>query len=169
MRTRDQLQATVNGLKVLTTQKSGDLRATYDTFATEVKGTQEAAARAVARARKMEAASKQYFGEWQASLIGVSNNSLRKKGLKRLDEARKSDDKVIASLKESGEKFKPFLANLSEVQKALAHDITPAGVKAVRGVARDAESNMRKVARSIDSAIEELDGLERSLSFESRG
>jgi hypothetical protein len=161
------LQQTVNSLKALTTQKTGDLRATYNAFAAEVKNTQAAAAWTVARAQRMESASKEYFGDWQASLISVSNSSLRKKGQKRLDETRKSYDKVVVSLKEAAEKFKPFLANLDDVQKAMAHDITPAGVKSIRGVASDADSNMKKVHRVVADAIEELGKMEKALSSES--
>jgi hypothetical protein len=169
IRTRDQLQQTVHALKDLTTQKKGDLRETYNTFAAEVKNTQAAAAWTAARAQSMESAGKQYFGDWQASLIGVSNNSVRKKGLKRLEETRKDYDKVVESLKEAAQKFKPFLSNLDDVQKAMAQDVTPAGVKSIRGIASDAESNVKKVSRSINSAVEELDRMEKALSSESKG
>jgi hypothetical protein len=166
VRTRDQLQQTVNALNALTTQKKGDLRESYNTFAAEVKNTQAAALATSARAQSMETASKDYFGTWQTEIAGLANASLRKKAQKRLEAVRKSYDKVIVSLREAAEKFKPFLSNLDDVQKALANDITPGGVKAVRGTARDADFHMRKVHWAINDGIKELDSMEKALSSE---
>jgi hypothetical protein len=168
-RTRDQLQRTVDALKALTAQKKGDLKQTYDLFAAEVKQTQAAADYTAARAKSMESASKDYFGTWQTEVSGIANESLRKKAQKRLDSVRSSYDKVIASLRTSADKFKPFLADLGDVQKALANDVTPGGVKAIRGVASDAEFKMKGVRRTIADALEELEKMEKALSSETKG
>jgi hypothetical protein len=46
----------------------------------------------------------------------------------------------------------------------LVNDITPGGVKAVRGIASDANWNMKKVRSCIADAIEELGDMAKSLS-----
>ncbi len=166
VRTRDQLQMTVNALTALTEQNKGDLRANFNAFSMEVKNTHGAAAWTAARAQSMQATSKSYFDGWQADVTSISNESLRKQAQKRLDKVRKSYDKSILSLKEAGEKFKPFLSNLDDVQKTLANDVTAGGVKAIRGTAGDAKFNLKKVRSSVADALEELENMQRALSPE---
>jgi hypothetical protein len=169
VRTHNQLQATMDALNALTAQKTGDLRPTYEAFAAAVKNTHAAADQTAARKDSMQTASKDYFGAWGEQVAGIAKESLRKKAQKRLDTVRKSYDKVIGSLREAAEKFKPLLSNLDDVQKTLANDVTPGGVKAVRSTANDANSNMKKVRWSINEAVQELMGMEKELSSQSEG
>ena len=167
--TRDQLQATMDALNALTKQKKGDLKPTYDAFTAEVQRTHAAADLTASRTGAMQNASKEYFGGWQEEVGGIANESLRKKAQKRLEAVRKNYDEAIVSLREASEKFKPFLSNLDDVQKTLANDITPGGVKSIRSVASDANFNMKKVRSSIFEAIKELDNMEKSLSSHANG
>ena len=41
---------------------------------------------------------RQYFQDWQNTINGIANESLRKKAQKRLDAVKRSYDKVEASL-----------------------------------------------------------------------
>ena len=112
----------------------------------------------------MESTSKDYFGTWQTDVAGIANESLRKRAQRRLDDVRKSYDKVIASLRQAGVAFKPYLSNLDDVQKTLANDITPGGVNAVRSTVREANGNEKRVLRYVNDAIDELSRMERELS-----
>lgn len=162
--TRDQLQATLNALNALTKQTKGDLQPTYDAYAAEVMKTHAVAGQTAARITAMQAASQEYFGAWKADIAGINNESLRAKALKRMDAVQKNYNGVIKSLQDASERFKPFLSNLDDVQKMLANDVTPAGVKAVRGVASDANWNIKNVRSSIADAIQELADMAKSLS-----
>ena len=164
LRTRDQLQVTVNALTALTKQQTGDLRTNYNAFVMEVKNTHGAADYTAARVQTMQATSKDYFGGWQADVTSIGNESLRKQAQKRLDVVRKDYNKTVVSLQEASEKFKPFLSNLDDVQKALANDITPGGIKAIRGTASDANYNLKKVRSAIFDALEQMEDMEKTLS-----
>jgi septal ring factor EnvC (AmiA/AmiB activator) len=167
--TRDQLQSTVDALDVLVKQKTGDLRPTYNAFVAEVKKTHAAAEWTASRGAAMQSASAAYFSAWQGEVGGISNDSLRKKAQKRLDAVRKSYDKVVDSLREASTSFKPFLSNLDDVEKTLANDVTPGGVKAVRGTASDANFNVKKVRWRVGDALKELDRMGKALSPEAAG
>jgi len=169
VRTRNQLLASMETLNALAKQEKGDLRPTYNAFVAEVKKTHTAADQTAARTGSMQNASKEYFGKWQEEVAGISNESLRKKAQRRLDDVRKSYDKVIVELKQAAEKFKPFLSNLDDVEKTLANDVTPGGVKAVRGTVSDANSNMKKVRWSVADAVDELEKMQKALSSQSNG
>jgi phage-related protein len=162
--TLNQLQTTLDALTALTKQKTGDLQPTFETYTANVKKTHTVAEQTAARIPAMKNASKEYFEVWKAQLGEINNESLRKKAFRRMEAVQKNYDDVIKSLQDASEKFKPFLSNLDDVQKMLAIDITPGGVKAIRDVADNANWNMRKVRSSLNDAIKELGDMAKSLS-----
>ena len=167
-RTSQQLKATLSALNGLTAQTQGDLRPAFNTFATEVTNTISAAATTAARVSWMDGDAQQYFKEWQDTIAGVANESLRKKSQKRLDAVRADFDDVKKELKDASAKFKPFLSDLADIQKIVAMDVTAAGVKSVRSTVKSANWNHKSVDRAINSALKEMDKMAKSLSPEAK-
>jgi hypothetical protein len=83
-----------------------------------VAKTDAAAALTRTRVQWMDTDGRQYFKDWQKTIDGIANESLRKKSQKRLDSVKKEFDKVNESLVLAGDKFKPFLSDLADIQKA---------------------------------------------------
>lgn len=160
---RDQLQKTVDSLEALVKQKSGDIRPAYDAFVAEIAKTQAAGESAKACAQKMEADASTHFGSWQKEVDGIANPSLKKKAQKRLTDVQKQYEKVGSQLKEAASRFTPLLSDLNDIQKTLANDLTPGGVKSVRGSVSDAKWNLTSARRYCYSAIEGLTKMEKSL------
>jgi hypothetical protein len=167
-RTSDQLKATLGALTALTKQKKGDLRPAYTAYCSEVAKTESAAAWTRTRIQWMAGDGRKYFQDWQTTVKGIANESLQKKAQKRLDAVQKSYDKVEASLQLAGEKFKPFLSDLGDIQKALATDVTAGGVKAIKGTVRSANWNHQYVDNAIQSALKEMSKMEKALSSEAK-
>ena len=168
MRTADQLSATLQAINALTAQKEGDLRPAYNAFCAQVAKTEAAAAWTRTRCQWMASDGRKYFADWQDTINGISNESLRKKAQKRMDNVRKSYDRVEASLQLAGEKFKPFLSDLSDIQKALAADVTAGGVKAIKSTVRSANWNDQFVNKAIQAALKEMNKMEKALSTEAK-
>ena len=164
----EQLKSTLNALNGLTKQKEGDLRPAYNAFAAEIPKTESAADWTRMRVRWMESDGQQYFKNWQKTIDGIANESLRKKAQKRLNSARKSYDKVSVSLKDGAEKFRPFLSNLADVQKGLSADVTAGGVKAIKGTVSDANWSYKGVNNAINDALSEMAKMEKALSTEAK-
>jgi hypothetical protein len=93
---------------------------------------------------------------------------LRKKAQKRLDAVQKSYGKVETSLQTASEKFKPFLSDLGDIQKALATDVTAGGVKAIKGTVRSANWNHQYVDSAVRAALKEMDKMQKALSPEAK-
>lgn len=167
-RTSEQLKATLGALNGLTKQTKGDLRPAYNTYCAEVAKTDTAATGTRTRVQWMAGDGRKYFQDWQATVNGIANESLRKKAQKRLDAVRKSYDKVEASLQLAGEKFKPFLSDLGDIQKALATDVTAGGVKAIKSTVRSANWNHQYVDKAVQSALKEMGKMEKALSSEAK-
>ena len=167
-RTSEQLKSTLGALTTLANQETGDLRPAYQTYCAEVTKAESAAAWTRTRIGWMGSDGRKYFQDWQTTINGIANESLRKKAQKRMDTVRKSYDKVEKSLLQAGEKFKPFLSDLADIQKALATDITAGGVKAIRGTVKSANWNQQYVNNAVNAALKEMDKMEKSLSAEAR-
>jgi chromosome segregation ATPase len=167
-RTSQQLKATLSALNGLTGQIKGDLRPAYNTFAAEVTNTTSAAATTAARLQWMDGEGQQYFKNWQDTITSIAKESLRKKSQKRLEAVRADFDKVKKELKDASAKFKPFLSDLSDIQKTMASDVTAAGVRAVRSTVKSANWNHQSVDRAINSALKEMDKMEKALSPEAK-
>lgn len=167
-RTAEQLKVTLGALTALTKQTKGDLHPAYNAFCAELPRTETAAASTRTRAQWMAGDGRQYFKGWQKTVDSIANESLRKKAQKRLDAARASYDKVEASLQKAGAKFGPFLSDLTDIQKTLATDVTAGGVKGIKGTVRSANWNHQYVDSAINSAIKEMDKMEKALSSEAK-
>jgi hypothetical protein len=167
-RTSEQLKSTLGALNALTKQTKGDLRPAYNAFSAEIPKTEAAAAWTRTRVQWMAGDGKKYFQDWQTTVSGIANESLRKKSQKRLDAVKASYDKVEASLQLAGDKFKPFLSDLGDIQKALATDVTAGGVKAIKSTVRSANWNHQFVNQAINSALKEMDKMAKALSSEAK-
>ncbi len=167
-RTDAQLKATLAAINALTAQKEGDLRPAYNTYCSEVSKTESAAGWTKTRAQWMASDGRKYFQDWQNTVNGIANDSLRKKSQKRLDAVRVNYDKVELSLQQASERFRPFLSDLGDIQKALATDVTAGGVKAIKSTVRSANWNHQYVDRAIKSALKEMDKMEKALSSEAK-
>ncbi len=167
-RTSEQLKATLGALNALKEQSKGDLRPTFNIFANAVTNTGAAAATTAARLQWMDGDGQQYFKEWQDTITSVANQSLRKKSQKRLEAVRADFDEVKKELKEASVKFKPFLSDLSDIQKTLAMDVTAAGVDAASSTIKSANWNYEPVNKAIKSALKEMDKMAKELSPEAK-
>lgn len=167
-RASEQLKAALDALNGLTKQTQGDLRPAYQTFATQIPKVEAAATWTRARVQWMQGDGRRYFGDWQKTVDGLGNESLRKKAQKRLDAVQKSYDKVLTTFQASGEQFRGFLSDLGDIKKTLALDVTPGGVKAVRSTVSHANWNYQGVNRSMQSALKELLKMEQALSPEAK-
>lgn len=167
-RTDAQLKATLAALNALTKQSKGDLRPAYHTYCSEVAGTEAAAGWTKLRVQWMASDGRKYFRDWQSTVNSIANESLRKKSQKRLDAVRVSYDKVEASLQQAGVRFKPFLSDLADIQKALAADVTAGGVKAIKSTVKSANWNHQYVDSAIKSALKEMDKMQKALSSQAK-
>ena len=167
-RTDAQLKATLEAINGLTKQKKGDLRPAYNTYCAEVAKTGLAADWTRTRVKWMGSDGRKYFQDWQTTVNGIANESLRKKSQKRLDAVQANYNKVEESLQLAAEKFRPFLSDLADIQKALASDVTPGGVKALKSTVRSANWNHQYVDAAVKSALKEMDKMEKALSSQAQ-
>ena len=70
------------------------------------------------------------------------------------------------SLQGATEKFRPFLSDLTDIQKFLATDVTAGGVKAIKSTVNSANWNYQYVDKAVKAALKEMDKMQKALSSE---
>ena len=163
-RTIEQLKSTLGALNELTAQKKGDLRPAYDAFCAQIPKTEAVAAQTRNRVRWMAGDGRKYFKDWQDTINGIADESLRKKAEKRMHAVKASYEKVEVSLVQTGDKFRPFLSDLTDIKKALSTDVTAGGVKSIKSNARSANWNLQYVDKAAKAALKEMDKMQKALS-----
>ena len=168
LRTAEQLKSTLGTLNALTKQSKGDLRPAYDAFGADVVKTEAAAGTTRKQVQWMAGEGRSYFQDWQTSVSGIANESLRKKAQKRLNSVKESYADVEQALQQASEKFNPFLSDLDDVRKALATDLTAGGVKSIRSTVKKANWDHQYVTEAVNSALKGMDKMQKALSSEAK-
>jgi hypothetical protein len=164
MNTKEQLKVTLEAIKSLVNQKSGDLKPAFDTFMAELTKTSKAAEATTARGETMQANAISYFESWQKDVDAISNANLHMVSQNRLNKVKKIYDQVVSELKNASSLFKPCMTDLIDISKALSNDLTVKGISSIGSVFRDARSALKSVSGSIDLAMLQAQLAEKTLS-----
>jgi hypothetical protein len=167
--THNELVANLKALNALLEQKEGDLRPAYTAFTASLKGTRSAAERTTRQVAALQGEGEAHFATWQAEVETISDEGIRNRALKRLAAARANWNGAATALQEATVQFPALLGYLNDIEKALSYDLTPDGVKSVRGASRSANDAFGDIQRLSQKAVAELDELLASMSSVAKG
>ena len=128
-----QLDKTLASLNNLVTQPQADLRPQYKDFAANVAAVQSAAKDLAAARSKIAADQTDFFAKWDQQIAQMQNQDIKALSQSRRDEVARNLTTIKTSYAQTDMAFKPFLADLSDVQKYLSVDLTTAGLAAIKG------------------------------------
>lgn len=167
--THNELVANLNALNALVSQKEGDLRPAYVAFTDSLKGTRAASERTIKRVAGLQAEGEKHFSTWQAEVETINDEGIRNRALKRLAAAKANWNGAANALQEATVQFPALLGYLADIEKALSYDLTPAGVKSVRGASQSANDAFTRIQSLTQKAVNELDELTASMSSMAKG
>ena len=127
------LDTTLTSLNNLVNQPQADLRPQYKTFASNVAAVQSAAKKLAAARSDIAAKEKEYFAQWDQEIAQIQNADIKAISQSRRDEVAKNLASLKTSYAQTDMAFKPFLADLQDVQKYLSVDLTAGGLAAIKG------------------------------------
>lgn len=167
--THNELVANLKALNALLDQKQGDLRPAYEAFTASLKGTRGASERTAGQVAALQGEGEKHFATWQAEVETISDEGIRARAMKRLAAARANWNGAATALQEATVQFPALLGYLNDIEKALSYDLTPDGVKSVRGASRSANDAFGHIQRLTQKAVSELDELLASMSSVVKG
>ncbi|MFG0274913.1 MAG: DUF2959 family protein [Phycisphaerales bacterium] len=154
----EQINATMESLTAMQ-NATGDLKAPYQTFVRETTRLSSDVDRARARFRDLRDRAEVYIAEWQAEVEGLENEEIRAISAERSAQAQADWDHVEEAARLAGEPVDPFMQRLTDIQTALANDLTAAGVEAMNNQITEANTEASRIKRRVGALQSEIDAL----------
>ena len=145
----------------------GNLEQSFKQYTAAVKDVQAAGDRARARASAMKENARQYVAKWEKEMDQVSSPELRAGATERRQKVKDNFDQITTAGRGVRDAYQPFLKNLQDIQRALASDLTPAGVDAAKSAIAKTKSEGVTLNEKLDALIAELDEVSGSMSASS--
>jgi hypothetical protein len=127
-----QIDATLASLNGLVTQPQADLRPQYKEFAANVADVESAAKDLAASRSNLAARQKEFFAKWDEELAQIQNPDIKARSQGRKEQVSQQLMTIKTSYAQADIVFKPFLADLQDVQKYLSVDLTASGIAAIK-------------------------------------
>jgi hypothetical protein len=160
---RGQIRETLGSLNALTSATPTELEEAFQQYAADVDRVSEGAEQVEEISGEMRAHRDEWLAAWQESHAGVENPELRAVSERRRIEVLERWRSVDQSLTSAREAFRPFIANVRDVQQVVDNDLTPEGVSIVARTeaVQNANREGTRAARALGIAIAELEALQR--------
>lgn len=127
-----QIDQTLASLNDLVNNPQADLRPQYGQFAANL-AQMESASKEIATARNaMGEKGKEFLAKWDEQLAQIQNPDIKARSQARRDDVAQRLQQIKTGYAQSCSAFKPFMADLKDVQKYLSVDLTTAGIAAIK-------------------------------------
>jgi len=134
----DRIDQTLAALNDLVGNPQTDLRPQYKKFSSQLADLESDAQAISAARRSMAEHGKEFFARWDEELASIQNEQIKARSESRKEEVARKLQAIKLSYSEAAMAFKPFQADLKDVEKSLSIDLTPGGVAAMKGTAANA-------------------------------
>jgi hypothetical protein len=161
LKTRGQIDQTLNSLQQLMIASPATIASAYKQYAQDVEALKKEARQMERDAAEMRNQSERWLADWQKSQRDIQNAELKRVSEQRRNEVARRFQNINAAFDQAQAAFAAFLKNLDDVKTAVGNDLSPQGVALVgrTRIVENANVNGAQVKQTIDRAINEFDGL----------
>ena len=142
----------------------GDLSQTYKQYTQQVAQIKAAGDRSRVRAQDMSERGRLYVANWEKEMDQISNPELKAGAAERRAKVKANYDQIQTAAATTRDAYQPYLRNLQDIQRALANDLTPAGVESAKLAIDKAKTEGQTLVERLDMLIAELDEVGASMS-----
>lgn len=143
------IDTTLTTLNDLVSSSQGELEPKFKKFNTAVKDLEGSANNVKESVAEMRAKGNEYFKAWDEQAAAIKNEDIKARSAERKKEMQKKFTDIKRSYILAGDAFRPFLADLKDIQTALGTDLTMGGLASVKGAAEKANKNAVPLKASI--------------------
>ena len=142
----------------------GSLEQSFKQYSAAVKDVEKAGARARTRAQEMRNNGRLYVQNWEKETEQIASPELKAGATVRREKIRDNYQKIEAASSGVRDAYQPFLRDLKDIERALASDLTPAGVEAAKGAIDKTKAEGTELNARIDALLAELDSVSGGMS-----
>lgn len=158
------IDSTIAALKTLVSAPAADLKPQYQAYRQALKHLEAATVRTSKTGAALTQKNEAYLAAWEKELTTINYEYIRERSQKRREEVRTSFETVQRRYSEAQGAVDPLISYLRDIRVALASDLTPGGLEAIRGIASNAEDNSKKVQITLSNLDSDLQTLSQRLS-----
>ena len=137
----------------------GELPAQFKKFGAAVGDLESTAKDVSSKVTAMSQEGNAYFTAWDQQLAQIQNEDIKSRSANRKADVQKKFAAIKKSYEEASGEFKPFMSDLKDIQTALATDLTPGGLDAIKSSA----SRATRRAGTVKTTLGKLAGQFRDL------
>lgn len=159
-----QIGIVMTTLNQMLTAPGADLRKQYSQFDKAAKKMSSIAASARKRRIAIQANRQEYIKAWDAELAKIQNQDIKASGLERRQQVDAQLQTAATAAAAAGANYREFEADIVDIQKYLATDLTRAGLDAIKPVATSATEHAGKIRASLIEVETQLKALGVAMS-----
>ena len=142
----------------------GNLPESYKQYSTAVTNVEAAGTRARTRAQEMRANGRAYVTKWEQETEQVSSPELRAGAAARRQGIKEHYEEIVTAGQAVRDAYQPFLKDLQDIRRALASDLTPAGIESAKLAMDKSKTEGETLNEKIDVVIAKLDEVAGGMS-----
>lgn len=135
----------------------------YMAFNTELTAFNKIADKTLKESDTVRNNGRELFSEWNAETESINDPEIRSIAEQRRTTLRESYNTMLTPLLTARADLNEVRSNLTDIQKALALDLTPDGINAVKASFNRISSKAATSEKSLDAFAAELDNIANSL------
>jgi len=147
-----EIERALGSLSDLVNNPQPDLKPQFKKFSSDVKRVEASAEHVQAARRSMAEKGQAFFDKWDEQLANITNEDIKARSQSRKEVVASRLMEVKVSYEQTEQAFKPFIADLRDIQTFLSIDLTSGGVEA----ARDPLKKAMQDAIPVTEAVREL-------------
>jgi DNA repair exonuclease SbcCD ATPase subunit len=153
---RQQIVDTMALLDALLVAPPSELRPRYRKLRREIKGVEKASARAADRTNRYRSYADAHVRAWAAELESLEDEKLREVSQRHRAEAKEHFAGIEKNALAVRQAYWPLLEQLRGIRQHLEHDLTEAGIDAIRPKVTEAQRDAEALQQCIDVSLAEL-------------
>lgn len=155
---RGQIDSTLKALNAIVEGKDAKARkSALKQYGEEVKGMEKEIEKTRDYAQKMKERGQAYFKQWEKSMKGVTNESLKASANERREALKAQYDKVESGIEQAKEVSGRFWKNVQDLQKYFANDMSDSAIATSAELVATTNADGKKIQESIDEVVAAVD------------
>ena len=154
---KDQFRSALERFSSVLNFKGGDLEDKYNELNDELEKSEERANEVHKRIADVQDVSEALFKEWQEELQQYSSATLRRSSQEKLEQTRRSYQKLMAAMKKAEAKIEPVLRPMRDQVLYLKHNLNAQAIASLRTELTSIQTDVSALIRDMEKSIAEAD------------
>lgn len=150
----NQYKVTLAGYNTLLGGKADDNQRAYKGLVKEVGKTEKALETVRTRVAAMEVSAREYFDDWEASIVAIGSDELKERSQSRLEETKVQYAQILETAQTAGDQFAPMLKSIHDQLNYLAQELNPSSLASLADKAEKLNEESQVFYEKIDATLE---------------